>query len=335
MEVLQPTRNTPSQSTKMSLPIELLQEIVEFMPVQTQLRFARTSHAMRDMIYDDARWVAKLKAMCAWNEEDARRGAEEEIARRRLLQQRAAEEAVLGRPVINGHHTTTLFDATLEAKNVSAQPVMPIKTGGDLLDFDSFEAFGDFQSVEPPSPQIRVQKDKAIDSATALTILSSVVSRRGQARQQFGRVYKTLAPLYVSLANSSIEDSTGFKHLRTPEEQAKLLKVLELFGRSRAVDDWTKCQKRIAWIMETFERKALTEFEEYPLSSQAHNRAYDAQDIDGKMKRYAYILTDLNGGESCINSFIHKHPSIFSRREDPMICLTYILIYHANSGLWD
>jgi hypothetical protein len=53
------------------------------------------------------------------------------------------------------------------------------------------------------------------------------------------------------------------------------------------------------------------------------------------MKRYAYILTDLNGGESCINSFIHKHPSIFNRREDPMICLTYLLIYYANPGLWD
>jgi recyclin-1 len=268
MEVLQPTRNIPIQSTKMSLPVELLQEIVGFMPVQTQLRFARTSHAMRDMVYDDARWVAKLKVMCAWNEEDARRGAEEEIVRRRLLQQRAAEEAVLGRSVINGHRTTTLFDATLEAKNVSAQLVMPVKTGGDLLDFDSSEAFGDFQSVEPPSPQISLPKDKAVDSATALNILSSVVSRRGQARQEFGRVYKALAPLYVSLANSnSLQDSAGFKRLRTPEEQAKLLKVLELFGRSRAVDEWTKCQKRIAWVMETFEREALTEFEEYALSN--------------------------------------------------------------------
>src|ERR1700736_633238 len=120
MEVLTPTRILPKAPAKMSLPVELLQEIVDFMPVQTQLTFARTSHAMRDMIYDDSRWVAKLKAMGAWNEEDARRHAEEEITRRREQKQRAQAEAILGRALTNGVTTTTLFDATLEAKKTAA-----------------------------------------------------------------------------------------------------------------------------------------------------------------------------------------------------------------------
>ena len=156
--------------------------------------------------------------------------------------------------------------------------------------------------------------------------LSSVVSRRGQARLEFGKVYATLAALYIDLANSnSLDEAAIFRHRRQPEEQAKLLKVLELFGRARAVQDWTKCQKRIAWITETFERQMLTEFEEYPYSySRADVRAYDAQDIDGKMKRYSHILDDLNGGESCIRSFIRKNPSIFNHKENPMVCLTYI-----------
>jgi recyclin-1 len=260
MEVLTPTRILPPQHAKMALPVELLQEILEFCPVQTQLRVARTSHAMRDMVYDDARWVAKLKVMGAWNEEDARRTAEEEIVRRREAQQRAREEAVLGRAVTNGH-TTTLFDAAVETKRIAPLPVTPVKTGGDLLDFqaDSPDGFGEFQSVQPPPPKL-----KPSDPSTPLTVLSSVVSKRGRARYEFGRVYKVLAPIYINLANSnSLEESTAFRNLRKPEDQAKLLKVLESFGRSRAVDSWTKCQKRIAWVMETFEREALTEFEEY------------------------------------------------------------------------
>ena len=63
MQILTPTRPFPPQAAKMSLPMGLIEQIVDYMPVQTQLRFARTSHAMRDMIYDDTRWVSKLKIM--------------------------------------------------------------------------------------------------------------------------------------------------------------------------------------------------------------------------------------------------------------------------------
>lgn len=48
------------------------------------------------------------------------------------------------------------------------------------------------------------------------------------------------------------------------------------------------------------------------------------------MKRYSHILHDLNGGESCIRSFIRKH-SIFNHRENPMACLTYIPLKPCSS----
>jgi len=54
-------------------------------------------------------------------------------------------------------------------------------------------------------------------------------------------------------------------------------------------------------------------------------RGYDAQDIEGKMKKYAHILFDLNGGESCMRTFARKHPSIFNHKENIMKCLTYVL----------
>jgi recyclin-1 len=321
MQVLTPSRVfSPPPPSKMSLPIELLEQIVDYLPVQSQLTFARTSRAMRDMIYDDSRWVSKLKAMGAWNEEEARRAAEEEITRRREATQRARQEAVLGRTVTNGTNTT-IFDASVESKKIPAIPVTPVKNTDDLLDFsfDSPEAFGDFQSVSTDT-----LIEKPMDSAAPLRALESVVSRRGEARQEFGKAYEVLAPLYINLTNSnSLEQSVAFRHRKLPEEQAKLLRVLELFGQSRAVDNWTRCQKRIAWITETFERQALTEFEEYIIVMLADFRGYDAKDVDGKMKRQARILYDLNGGGSCVRLFIRKHPSIFIHTEDPMLCITY------------
>lgn len=207
---------------------------------------------MRDLIYDDTRWVSKLKAMGVWNEEEARRAAEEEINQRREAIQRAKQEAVLGRSITNG--ATTLFDADVEGRIIGALAVTPFTTGVGLLD-DTPEAFGEFQSVSSAA-------EKPVDTFSPLRVLSSVLSRRGQARSEFGKVYATLAPLYIDLANSnSIDDAAIFRHRRQPEEQAKLLKVLERFGRAKAVDEWTRCQKRIRWITEAFERQILTDFE--------------------------------------------------------------------------
>ena len=206
--------------------------------------------------------MSKLKIMGVWNEEEARRAAEEELAQKRAIIRRVNEEAVLGRAVSNGTSATTLFDVNVERRKVEALPLTPIKaSGGDLLDFqfDSPEAFGEFQSVTDGPVE------SPVSAISPLNVLSSVVSRRGQARLEFGKVYETLAPLYIDLANSnSLHEAALFRHRRQPEEQAKLLKVLELFGRARAVDDWTRCRKRIASITETFERQMLTEFEEYP-----------------------------------------------------------------------
>lgn len=220
---------------------------------------------MRDMVYDDSRWVAKLKAMGAWNEEDARRAAEEELERQREAMHRARQESVLGRTVSNGTGSTTIFDVNVERKKVDlVMPVTPVKQmTGDLLDFSQFdspEAFGDFQSVSVGEEDHRPSKS----TVDPLSVLSLVVSRRGEARSEFGLVYAALAPLYIDLVNSnSMDESEALRQRKQPEEQTKLLKVLELFGRSRSVLDWTRCQKRMIWIKETFERQMITEFEKY------------------------------------------------------------------------
>jgi len=208
--------------------------------------------------------------MGVWDEEEARIAAEEENIAQRKREERLTQEAVLGRRLTLPNTTlppvpatTTIFDASVEEEKTKFQKPIPIPNG-DLLDFDITtpdEAFGEFISVNGTANEDILQTDQ-IDP---LTVLSNVVSKRGYARKEFGNVYKCLAPLYIDLCNTaSLESAKAFRNRKQLEEQAQLLHVLELFGKTNSVDDWTRCQKRIAWITETFERQTLTEFEEYP-----------------------------------------------------------------------
>ena len=331
MAVLTPTKLSPPplpfspSPSKLSLPLPIIQQIIDYLPCPTLLTFARTNHAMKDLVYEESRWVTKLQEMGVWDEEEARIAAEEENNAKRKREERITQEAVLGRKLSLANTaltpmpvTTTIFDASVEEEKTKFQKAIP---NGDLLDFDvptPDEGFGEFISVNGAA-------NEEADQVDPLIVLSNVVPKMGYARKEFGKVYKCLAPLYMDLCQSaSLDSAKAFRNRKQLEEQAQLLHIFELFGRTDSVDDWTRCQKRIAWITETFERQTLTEFEEYPPNTAGLIvRAYDAKDVDGKMRRYAGILFDLNGGDSCIKSFIRKHPSIFNQKENPMTCLTY------------
>src|SRR6187549_1974954 len=95
-----------------SAPAEILVHILDYLPVADQLRFARTSHRMRDMVYDDTRWVARLQSMGVWNEAEARRRFEEAVKRRREAAKAPQKPAQPGQR----QSTITLFDASAEEK---------------------------------------------------------------------------------------------------------------------------------------------------------------------------------------------------------------------------
>lgn len=53
--------------------------------------FARTSKRMQEMVYDDTRWVQRLKSMGCWNDVEAKQRFEE--AMRRKTEAQRLEEA--------------------------------------------------------------------------------------------------------------------------------------------------------------------------------------------------------------------------------------------------
>ncbi|OKL61778.1 hypothetical protein UA08_02431 [Talaromyces atroroseus] len=55
---------------------ELLSQVLDYVEPADLIRFARTSKRMREMVYEDDRWITRLKRIGCWNDEEARRNAD-------------------------------------------------------------------------------------------------------------------------------------------------------------------------------------------------------------------------------------------------------------------
>ncbi|KAM0265488.1 hypothetical protein ACHAPA_007796 [Fusarium lateritium] len=281
--ILSTLKATEMLDTKANLPAEILVTIIDYLPVADQLRFARTSHRMRDMVYDDTRWVSRLKSMGCWDELEARRRFEEAVRRRRESANAATKQAkgIAGpaQPAAaTTTTTTTLFDASLEeAKNRAVADIR-----------DGFETMAVGASSNP-----------AEDPAAYLDVFKRVWSIRGGARHEYGKIYAALAPFYFDLARAkSHADPIIFQAFRDPEKQAQMLANLRRFAHS----DWSPgCHEReekLQSMIGIFESAVLREFEQ----------GYEFWDVDGRMHRYAHVLHMLEGATGGVDLFIHKHP---------------------------
>lgn len=269
--------------------VELLVAVLDYLPVADQLRVARTSRRMQEMVYDDTRWVSRLKSMGCWNEREARQRFEDAMRKRREQQATAAAN---GAPLKSPD--TTLFDAATEEDRRK-------RAASDLRD--------GFQTMTLGGPA-----DPSQDSTTYLEIFKTARSIRGGARQEYGKIYRALAPFYFDISKAKTHtDPIVFKAFRDPESQAQMLANLKRF----ACSDWSSGaesrENRLTSMMTIFEKAVLREFEQ----------GYEFWDVDGRMHRYAGVLYMLSGAKSGVNLFLSKHP-IFSDRDvslDPLDCI--------------
>ena len=306
--VLASLRATQIVASKPVLPAELIATILDYLPVPDLLRFARVSRRLQEMVYDDSRWIQKLKAIGVWNESEAKQRVEEAMKRKVEAQKaREADEAkrtgVNLHGSVNGiagggrHHagSTTLFDASAEEnmyrQSLEQQQKQLPKRRGTLAD-----GFDDL-TISPSSPS--QANSQAWDPSVALNVLSGVRSMRGHARPEFGKVYGALGPLYMNLAQSKgHSDAIIFRTYRDPEQQAQILSSLKRFAKCDSALDWQEREQKLDSMIGVFENAVLREFEQ--------GRA--ANDVDGRMHRYAHVLVSLNGGTSVVEAFISSHP---------------------------
>ncbi|KAI1498557.1 exocyst complex component Sec10-like protein [Biscogniauxia marginata] len=288
--ILGTLRATSIIEQQTALPAEILVAILNYLPIRDLLRCARTSSRMREMVYDDTRWIARLKSMGCWNEAEARRRFDEAMKRKRDA---AARASVHGTPssVAGRQGSTTIFDATLEEERRAKQSAQTTEAK-----LDGFETL----SLKPSQP-----KSPFEDPTALLEVLKNVRSIRGHARQEFGNIYGALAPFYFDLARAKTHtEPIVFKVFRDPERQAQMLSNLQTFCKSDWADGWLEREERLANMVSIFESAVLREFEQ----------GYEFWDVDGRMRRYAHVLHFLNGGNAAMELFIQKHP-IFNDRE--------------------
>lgn len=280
------------------------------------------------MVYDDTRWVQRLQLMGCWDEAEARRRADEALVKRmeaqNVLHQEEAKRVGIGGNDENGavNHAegpgppgTTIFDASSavkkQVKQISAEP----REQESSLD-DGFDAID-------VTPRIRGKKDPpniSRDTESALEIIAKARSMRGFARQEYGKIYGALAPFYVdAMQCKSHTDAIVFRTYRDPGQQAKMLSQLVRFAKSDISLGWQSREEKLDELVAAFEDAVSREFEQ----------GLDTGDVEGKMRKYAGVLVDLNGGRRAIDRFVARNPVIVERRNlgDPMDCIN-----HSMSG---
>ena len=268
---------------------------------------------MREMVYDDTRWVQRLQLMDCWNEVEARRRAE--AARRKpsgAVTVVESKRVGIGVNGVNGvvkdverpaPKSTTLFDANEDQS--------PRKINGNRRDTaDGFDA----TVLAPTSPQEPFSPYKSSDTSSALAVFSKVRSMRGFARQEYGKIYGAIAPFYDNaVASKGHTDAIVFRTYRDPNQQAQMLSNMSRFAKSDISSGWLVRLGKLEALKDAFETAVAREFEHGLIDG----------DVEGKMRKYAHVLTCLNGGAKGVDMFISRSQVIAEKLSmgNPLGCL--------------
>jgi recyclin-1 len=236
------------------------------------------------MVYEDARWVRRLRALGVWDEGEARRVEREREGRRAA----AAAKGVSGNGAPGGGKGAgwTLFDAAAEAERRNE---------------------AGFSATVIVVPSAAGSRGQRVDPQQVLGVLGRVRSVRGMARVEYAKIHAALGPYYYDLTREPPVGLTPaepllFRTFREPEDQATMLAQLRVFE----LGDWAaghmEREARLTSMTGVFESAALREFD----------TAMRAGDVTGRIKRYAHVLHILNGGASAADAWIEG--SVVMRR---------------------
>ncbi|KAE8356649.1 exocyst complex component Sec10-like protein [Aspergillus coremiiformis] len=266
-----------------ALPAEIMSSILDYLSPADLIRVARSSKLLREIAYDDTRWVQWLKRMGCWSELEARKHIEETFGTivdvESVRQKEAAEQSQQTSHV----HTST-----------ETKPEISLKTLSD-----------GFDQIKLSAPAV-CETSNELEEDAVLGALAQVKSLRGEARNEYGKVHAALAPFYNDIVNSGASpDNLLFKKYPDPQHQAKILFQLQVFANCDLAEDWRERLSHLQAAISMFETAAVKEF----------RHGYETEDIDNRMRQYAHVLYTLNGGAAAVELFIH-HNHLVTRRSE-------------------
>ncbi|OAX82913.1 hypothetical protein ACJ72_02738 [Emergomyces africanus] len=285
-DILASLKMAQLEISKPALPAEILSSILDYLPPEDLIRVARVSKLLREMVYEDSRWVQRLKRIGCWDDLEARKLAEQSDPR---LQSQ-----------MGGLVPTIQLQAPPPDNALGAN-----KTGGIAIANGSTDKSNTFNAAGF-STGTGSNNNISANAIAALSVFSRVRSVRGKAREEYGKVHAAIYPFYKDIDKSGGSmESMVFKVYDTPEYQAQMLSELQAFSKCDTALGGEARQEKVLRAISLFETAALREF----------RNGYEQGDIDDQMRKYGHVLTTLNGGGSAIDYFI-EHNHLFARKRD-------------------
>ena len=153
---------------------------MDHLAVSDLLRFARVSRRMQEMVYEDSRWVARLKRMGCWNETEARKRAEAP-----RTDPHTRRKSTLDRSIVNGKgRPEVLLNADTQKSPPRGRPAIQTPQKQKTDSGDGFDLVN-LSSPVPRTPQAEA-------SGSALTAIQNAKSMPGRACQEYGRIYRAV-----------------------------------------------------------------------------------------------------------------------------------------------
>jgi recyclin-1 len=254
---------------------------------------------MKEMVYEDAKWVQRLKRMNVWNEAEARQRKDSHA--RSYMAANGRRQSTLDHNTVNGKGRP-LQEAVILPNGVTNGFVSsPVARGRPtILEMQNKAPPGMVDGFDTVTLSGQDNASNSISSAEEdpLTVLERVRSIRGQARQEYSKVYKALQPFYIdALASGSPMQCLVFKKFPLPEQQAQLLSHLITFSHSDFSPGSEARERQLSEITSIFATAALLEF----------RKGYEFKDIQGQMRQYAHVMHTLNGGQTSIDLYLAEN----------------------------
>lgn len=295
--------------------IEILASLLEYLAVPDLIRFARVSKRMREMVYDDSRWIQRLRLMDCWDQGEARRRADSTLRKASVISPiEEAKRTGIGidgmrNGATNVHQTRRPSVTIFNADSQSAISTGKFAGSHERYTGDGFHAIAlsPFDQGENPQSQL-------IDPASRLTVFSRVKSVRGGARSEYGKIHGALSSFYMDAVDrKSHTDAIVFRTYRDPDQQARMLSNMRRFAKSDISQGWQSREGKLDDLEAAFETAVAKEFEHGLIDG----------DIDGKMRKYAHVLVTLNGGAKGLDMFITRSHLLSQKQSlgNPLGCL--------------
>jgi recyclin-1 len=291
--------------------LEILAVILDHLAIPELMHFALTSKRLKEMVYDDTRWVQRLQLIGCWNEVDARRRGED--ARKQKLEALNTQHEEELKRLRHGTNDISTRNPSI----VLSQPPGKTRNPSQAPRKASVQQLEDgFNSItlSPTTPGLP-SPAQPVDNTNILELLSRSRSIRGGARQEYGRIYGALNPFYKDAVRSKKpSDAKIFRIYRDPIQQAQMLAQLVKFSKADFTKGWQIREKRLMFMLSAFEDAVSKEYEQ----------GLQIGDVEGRMKKYAQVLIHLNGGERAISRFIAENALLKDGAHlgDPMDCVS-------------